>query len=907
MEQQPPTSTNTSLKSKEDAQPELMEASQSNLQPQQASSPAVDAAFIHDSTTLSFPTLSPDGSIDDLSSTPIPPHTATPPAALSSLARKARMPHTSMSDSTSSLDEVQYDMLDDASDFSNDDRETASLASTQRGDGQMTPEGSIIDLEEERENMDASTTIQASFETIPGPVPTRSESQTRAENALIDSYMTEDLETPRQSVLRGDGLEQSQLRQLNTDSHTATLQQLGILHENPTRILFVSEREVDDAEIADVCQHLAACLAGKSGAADTPTTVRLPPPPSGSMQPSPLFVIAGDTELIVEHRIDASASISPSPSARPTVFTLCIRSGEEERMAVFDTENAGHTGIEAPDMVIYYLTPRHGYPTWFMNVKKAMDGSKLARMTLGPPGFKMDTLAGPRRMLAYSSDLVLSNKEFFDGSDEDLGVKLEMLLERKRKATRQNKSEGSLHRINKQRTLDSQKPGLGVLLTFLAFSLFGLFYLTNTVASIVTPATALAVRRAALSNALIEVTNSTDAMKTFNIEHLVPQNSTSTFDVFFQGRSPNHMVLTIPQKTSGRGFSTPTSWKVYRKDGGDIGYNLTKLIDGIYHISVTPSEAHGTICAEVATKNPNTNGTSCHNFGSRMLQRQTYEKASKELSKAVNKDVAVASRRVKSLKEKLGLELTAGAAATMNVTTQLAVYVARDLQIFAHTAVSVFGKLSDEGQVAMKNLNGRIRRDVHTGLAHAEIGLHKLQEAAQKSLQTTSQFTKDLIPTKKTVGESLSGARKRALGFKKRLAGLKKDAKSSSATKELSLRVKNFFKPSGKGKKAGSLRDIARCLRAEDYRVCRREQRKRAKAVSAKPPSALVKLPEAEVLKKAAKENAKEATKEATKEAGKERESVKPVKLKQGDVKSVPKVSEVKSKKGARKVGKKAR
>jgi hypothetical protein len=273
-----------------------------------------------------------------------------------------------------------------------------------------------------------------------------------------------------------------------------------------------------------------------------------------------------------------------------------------------------------------------------------------------------------------------------------------------------------------------------------------------------------------------------------------------------------------------------------------------------------------------------------------MLLRQTYEKASMELSKAVNKDVAVASQRVKSLKEKLGLELTAGAVATKNVTTQLAVYVARDLQIFAHTAVSVFGKISDEGQGAMERLNDRIRRDVHNGLAQAEIGLHKLHEGVQKSLQTTSQFTKDLMPTKKMIGESLSGARQRALDFKNRLSDLKKDTNSTSATKELSLRVQNFFKPSEKGKRAGSLRDIASCLRAEDYRACRREQRKKAKAVSAyKPPSALAKLPEPDVLKKAAKENV----------------PVTPIKLKHVDLKS--KGSEAKSKKGTRKVGKKAR
>ena len=887
MEQQPPADTNTGITSDENAQPELTQASQSNIQHPQTTSPAVDTAFIRNSTTLSFPTLSPDGSIDDLSSTPCHPHLGTPPAALSSLARKAKMPHTSMSDSTSSLDEGQYDMMDDASDFSNDDRETASLASTERGDGGMTPEGSIIDLDDERDNMESSTTIQGSFETLSGPGPTRTESQTRVENALIDSYMTDDMETPRQSLLRGNGFEQSQLRQPGVDSHTTTLQQLGILHESPTHILLVSERGVNDTEVADVCQHLASCLTGKSGAESTPTAVRLPPPPSGIMQPSPLFVIARDAELVVEHCIHAS----DARFATPNKYPLCIRSGEEERTAVFDTENAGHTDMEAPDLVIYYLTPGHSYPTWFINVKHAMEGSKVASMTLGAPKFSFDDLTGPKRTLAYSSDLVLSTRQLSDGSNEDLRVDLEILLERKSKATSRNKRKTAFYCIDKRTKLHILRhgtSGIGIFLSFLAF-LFGVFYLLNTFVPRVDPTTELAVRRAALSNALIEVTNSTDAMKTFDIAHLVPQNSTSTYDVLFQGASPNHIVLKIPRKTEARGFSTPTRWKVYRPAGGEVAYNLTKLIDGIYHISVAPQEAHGIICTEVATKNPNTQGKSCHNFGSRMLQRQTYEKASMELSKAVNKDVAVASRRVKSLKDKLGLELTAGAVATKNVTTQLAVYVARDLQIFAHTAVSVFGKISDEGQVAMERLNGRIRRDAHNGLAQAEIGLHKLQE---KSLQVKSQFTKDLILTKNIAVVYLLEARQRALDFKKRLSDLKKDGNSTSATKELSLRVQNFFKPSEKGKRAVSLRDVATCLRAEDYRACRREQRQKAKAVSAyKPPSALAKLPERDILEKVAKEGAPH----------------KPVKVKHVDMKSGSKGSEAKSKKGARKVGKKAR
>jgi hypothetical protein len=159
--------------------------------------------------------------------------------------------------------------------------------------------------------------------------------------------------------------------------------------------------------------------------------------------------------------------------------------------------------------------------------------------------------------------------------------------------------------------------------------------------------------------------------------------------------------------------------------------------------------------------------------------------------------------------------------------------------------VSVFEKFSEEGQGAMERLGDRIRHDAHNGAINAHYRLHKLHQGVRKSLHTTSQFTKDLIPTKKTVRESLAGARERALGVKNRLSGLTKDTNSTSATKELSLRLQNLFKQSEKGKRAGSLKDIAKCMRSEDYRACRREQRKKAKSLSAyKPPSALAKLPE---------------------------------------------------------------
>lgn len=825
--------TDASYISDNEAQPGLTTSSQSPPSPEGISlAPAID-----DSASLSFPTLSPDGSIDSLPTAPYELVDYTPPAALSSLGWRAKMSHTNLSDSTSSLEDAQYDMIDDVSDISNDDHETASLVSTERGDGNMTPEEEVVDIEDDLDNLNSSTTLRGSFETLPGPRQTDNE-QTRAENALLDSYMTDDLETPRQSLLGPYG---STSPELNSNVST----------QSPLRILFVSERGVTDGEIVQVCQRIATCVTDET---TVPRVTRLPPTPQSGESSSSVLIIAGTTQIIVDHCVGASATSYLGPGC----YTLSIASDDKEREMIFNTGSFGPVSeLAAPSLVIYYLSPGHGYSSWFRHVKQAMLELHTPSITLGAPGFDFADIHGPSKRLANSSEMVLTNEAFFDNDDTVLRVDMKCMLYHQWEVDRKSNAMEAKFR---KAWSGVAKGMLGLIMLSQLFSVgFGLYCLYSLFAPGPNSASQIAIRRAALSNALVEVMNTTDATKIFDIEHLVPQNTTSTYDAPFQGKAPNHIVVTIPQKTNGRGFSTPTKWAVQKSEVREVPFNLTKLIDGVYHVSIDPKDAYNQVCVISQTKNPNTSGKACHTFGSRLWQRETYEKASMELSKAVNKDVAVASQRVKTLKDKLGVELVAGAAATKNVTTELAKYVARDLQVFAHTAVSMFDKMDEARVEAMQRLDDRINRDVHTGLIKLGYGVQKLQSGVQKSLQVTSHYTKDLIPTKQTFSKSLSGARTRALSFKDRLSGLRKDTNSTSATKELSLRLQNFFKPDEKSKRAGSLSDIAKCMRAEDYKLCRREQRMKAKAVDAyKPPSAVAKLSAREVLAEAVKEKERE-------------------------------------------------
>ena len=74
-----------------------------------------------------FPTLNIDGSVSDLIETHPPQGQRTPPAALSTLGLK--MAHDTPTDNLTDLNDGQYDMVDDASDVSNDTNETVSIAS----------------------------------------------------------------------------------------------------------------------------------------------------------------------------------------------------------------------------------------------------------------------------------------------------------------------------------------------------------------------------------------------------------------------------------------------------------------------------------------------------------------------------------------------------------------------------------------------------------------------------------------------------------------------------------------------------------------------------------------------------------------------------------------------------------
>ncbi|TKA23534.1 hypothetical protein B0A50_07112 [Salinomyces thailandicus] len=299
----------------------------------------------------------------------------------------------------------------------------------------------------------------------------------------------------------------------------------------------------------------------------------------------------------------------------------------------------------------------------------------------------------------------------------------------------------------------------------LVTSFLALLVLCLCIPSILTPRPVMEeqmVRKEALVSALIKLTNSTEATKTFDLDHLVPTPTPAGQSLFgqpvydmpytsyYQGAPPNHIIVSLIKTPNKLWFPRPFEVRV-SKGTRDLAFNQTKLIEGIYDISIDNSDAYGLVEVSMITRSPSVNFTMQYNFGNRMLQRQTYQKAGTDLSKSMNKDLVVARKAARSFTEKLQLEFAASASATSNITKQIAVYAARDLQILSSNTASFFGRVGR----ASNNTIATIRKDLI--VYHGE-------------LVKFGDSMKALVPSKKQTLAPLKRASDRVKSFKHKLA-----------------------------------------------------------------------------------------------------------------------------------------
>ena len=746
-------------------------------------------------------------------------------------------------ESDSSFADSQYDMVDDISELSNDDRETASLGSTEQhdseGDGQLTPEGSIVDVQDERERVLPRAEDTFAVHTSQGTVidwqdalnedseaATRNK-QARTENELIDSYLSED-ETPRQSTIRRFSSKSSPLRQVPYPvKDPSSFQESSDAITTRLRILFCSERDVPAAAVERVCSRIAFCVSNSGGDDSDCEVLRLPPTPTGINPTLSLVIRNKQVEVTIQRCINANIR-----SSKPESFNLHVLDADSKHASIFTVGQNRKVELDIPDLVVFYLDLVPDYPNWFTTIKQAMIPSEVPNMTIGGPMVLFKGFPPPQQDRLGDTDIMLGHDDFFSDDNEDLKDDLNIVLRPRLqpepdKNSTQQRNTRQKKKVTYQLMWKDLKKYLLALLLILALFLFSRVYQDAP-----SPVIEMVLRREALSAAIVKMTNLTDSVNAFNIDHLIPHPATTPpkddflASVHYQGVQPNHLTISLLKSPSRRRFPEPVKICVDDADGHAIAFNVTKLIDGIYDVSIAPQEAYGQVYCKMFLKSPTVNFTVSHNYG------KSFEKARLDFNKAINKNADVARQNAKSLKEKFALELSAGAVATKNVTTQIALYAARDLQVFANTAVSVFGKAA----AASNGTATRIRKD----FVLVQKDLVKFTKDVQQYASSAAQSAKALIPTKKTISSPLAISRERALGLKQLLSRRKKEANSTSASKELSLRLQNIFNPSEKSKKAGSLSDIARCVTARDYKACRKEQ----KAVpSFRTPSSLSTVP----------------------------------------------------------------
>lgn len=330
-------------------------------------------------------------------------------------------------------------------------------------------------------------------------------------------------------------------------------------------------------------------------------------------------------------------------------------------------------------------------------------------------------------------------------------------------------------------------------------------------------------RREALGAALAMKTNFTDVTQTFNIEHLLPQptaTSTNFFgqklyatqkQVHFQGVMPNVFVASVPKEPGYLARQMPKPSRVSRGEK-ELEFSQTKLIEGVYYVTIDKAEAHGMVTLWMSTTFPNSTAALTYNFGNPYLHRQTYEKVTTDISKSVTKDLNKAGKNAgdlaTSLSSRLQLEIGAGVAATKNVTTAIAVQISHDLQVFAGKAMT-----------ARKQVQAEINRDVENA-----------GNAISQAISAVKSTTKTLIPSKKTVVEPIRIGREHALRLQAKLfGGGQKDANSTTASKELSTYVQNLIHPGSSARKPVKLREIVACIPAKDYAACKKELQLKSK------------------------------------------------------------------------------
>ncbi|KAK3070753.1 hypothetical protein LTR53_009897 [Teratosphaeriaceae sp. CCFEE 6253] len=725
---------------------------------------------------LSFPTLSPDGSVDDINSLPTRDKPLASPAVRSSRGtdHKRDMAQLSaMTDSVSSFADSQYDMVDDLSEISSEDHDTASLASTEHAE---SIEGD--EISDGVEAQAAAEKTQQDDTLVDSLAESENEHDDESVNSEEDhSYLSEDLETPRQSTIP-KLFERLRKTRLETRASPITgIHQVTSLR--PLRVLLIAERGISELEKHRLCAKLASSTASNGSGSLRCRVTTLPLTPTG-ISPSSAIQHCIGTEIKDEPQ-DPEGVLSRSR----TYIALHLLDADLEHSSVYRIGKGLKPELERPDMAVIYNTAVGQHKSWITTARSAME--MLSVPTLAVDSYDLGSFHG-------SDYHALDISVLLNMDRADLHQLIDDVLQhrpiRRRRLPFVTLPSMPQRGWTSREAWKARKWSASASLSSMMLLLMGMAMLLQLCLPLFgqDPMAEHASRREALSSAVHDITNASEATKSFNYDHILPQPVATATDIFgrvlystssevrYAPLAPNHIIVAVPREPSSF-FGRKIQATRARKGSREIACTHTRIIDGIFDIAIDPVEAYGTVDVEGAITHPKSAFSIQHNFGNRLLQRQTYAQARTDISRSVTKDIALASDTAKTLGERLHMELLAGAVATKNVTTQIAVQMTRDLQVFAHVAASVAGKvprvLNSTAHVVVKDLI----------LVQHEVA--KLGRTLQRSYNATKQTALALVPTKKTVTSPLKLSRKRAVGFRQKLFG-GKDANSTCTSKALS-------------------------------------------------------------------------------------------------------------------------
>ncbi|GAB7357959.1 hypothetical protein MBLNU230_g0126t1 [Neophaeotheca triangularis] len=264
-----------------------------------------------------------------------------------------------------------------------------------------------------------------------------------------------------------------------------------------------------------------------------------------------------------------------------------------------------------------------------------------------------------------------------------------------------------------------------------------------------------------LTSSLNDFGDNPELADILNVTHLTMnaygQNTSTPKEVTYEAADCS-FFMSLPQM-SRMWYPTPLTVNAHR-GVSQIPINSTKLIDGVYALTLDKKDCHGRVKVDLTMKNPTFNSTLEHNFGTHMIYRQVYQQASTELSTHMAKDVAF----MFGMRDTILNEVTAVMLATTSVTRAMFQHAGSGLSDAAMIAAGAVRSTSQAGSKSLSLIAdklARIGRDVseynrNLGSRAANNGREKFKRSTKRAqalvslmgLKTTPKRTKSVTNRK---------------------------------------------------------------------------------------------------------------------------------------------------------------